>query len=224
MISLRLPLRDIAINQPFGVNYFDFYQKMGLPYHTGVDFRARDGCPCYAANGGEVTGAGTWSDGGIGVEITHPEGWATFYYHFKEQYLKMGGRVIAGDLIGLCDNTGKYTTGDHLHFELRDGGIKINPAGYFNFTYGGEQINPKDWNKSRCYHRYYRTAKRNLANEMKVALYMARRLKRLPSNEELNAAIWGGWDIEAIMNPSMYELWSQIGKVEYLEKHLIPFQ
>lgn len=47
---------------------------------------------------------------------------------------------------------------------------------------------------------------------------MARRLKRLPNNEEINAAIWGGWDMEAIENPAMYSVWSQLKKDEYLSK------
>lgn len=94
----------------------------------------------------------------------------------------------------------------------------IDPAPYFTMTYNGFTISPKDYDKSRCYHRYYREAKRNLANEMKVALYMARRLRRLPNNEEINAAIWGGWDIESIMNPAMYSIYSQLKKSEFLDK------
>lgn len=58
---------------------------------------------------------------------------------------------------------------------------------------------------------------------MKTALYMARRLKRLPSNEEINAVIWGGWNIEAILNESMYQNWSQITKGEMIDQHLKSF-
>lgn len=224
MINLRLPLKDVFVTQPYGVNYFDFYQKMGLPFHPGVDFRARRSCPCHAANGGEVVGAGQYSDGGLGIEIRHPEGWSTFYYHLERVDVILGQRIIAGNNIGLCDNTGKYTTADHLHFELREGGIKIDPAGYFNAAYDGFPIGSAQWDKPRCYHRYYRIAKRNLANEMKVALYMARRLKRLPNNEEINMAIWGGWAMEDIMNPAMYEITSQLTKDEFINQKLRPFQ
>lgn len=223
MINLRLPLRDVFVTQPFGVNYFDFYQKMGLPYHPGVDFRARRGCPLYSANIGKVIRAGKYSDGGLGIEIQHPEGWSTFYYHLESVAVKADDPVHAGSLIGACDNTGFYTTSDHLHFELRVKGEKINPAGYFTMAYNGFTIGAQQWNKSRCYHRYYRDAKRNLVNEMKTALYMAKRLKRLPNNEEINAAIWGAWEMETIMNPSMYEIWSQVTKDEFINQKLIPF-
>ena len=223
-IKLRLPLRDIFVTQPWGVNFFDFYQKMGLPYHPGVDFRARSGCKLYASNGGKVINCGTYSDGGLGIEIQYPAGWSSFYYHLKEILVKIGDTVIAGDLIGLTNNTGKFTTADHLHLELRVNGKKINPAGYFTSAYDGFPIGTKDWDKSRCYHRYYRKDKRNLLNEMKTALYMARRLKRLPNNEEINMAIWGSWSIENIMNPAMYGTTSQLTRGEFVDKKLIPFQ
>lgn len=213
---LRLPLQHISVTQPWGVNFVDFYQKMGLTGHPGVDFRAKDGCPLFAANGGNVIKSGTFSDGGLGIEIAHPSGYSTFYYHLKECLVSVGDKVIAGDLIGYCDNTGKYTTGDHLHFELRTAEGKINPAGYFTKAFDGTDIGPKDWDKSRCYHRYYRKAKRNLANEMKTALYIAKVLKRMPNNEEINMAVWGGWDMESIRNPAMYEITSQLTKGEYL--------
>jgi hypothetical protein len=44
-----------------------------------------------------------------------------------------------------------------------------------------------------------------------------KRWKRLPNNEEINACTYGGWDVETVENDSMYELWSQLKKNEYLE-------
>lgn len=223
MISLRLPLKDIFVTQPFGVNYFDFYQKMGLPYHPGVDFRARSDCKCYAANGGIVIRTGIYSDGGIGAEIQHPEGWSTFYYHWKETLVKIGDKIIAGNLIGLCDNTGKYTTADHLHFELRVNGEKINPAGYFNFAYNGTSIGNKDWDKSRCYHRYYRgRPKGGYQNELRILTILGMK-KIYPTAEKINALVYGGWDLPTVVNPAMYEIWSQLTKDEFINKGLRPF-
>jgi murein DD-endopeptidase MepM/ murein hydrolase activator NlpD len=222
-IKLRLPLKDIFITQPYWVNYLDFYKQMWLPYHPGVDFRARNSCKLYTAGDGTVVNVGKYSDGWIGIEIRHNNGYSTFYYHLKEYYVKIGDEVKAGDLIGLCDNTGKYTTGDHLHFELRLNWEKINPAWYFNYAYDWFPIGSAQWDKSRCYHRYYRVAKRDLKNEMKVALYMATRLKRLPNNEEINMAIWWGWAMEDIMNPAMYEITSQVTKWEFINQKQIPF-
>jgi len=237
-IKLQLPLRDIFINQPFGVNYLDFYTKMGMKGHNGVDFKAKDGCPVYASHDGTILWAGTDGDGGISVQNISSRiglGFYTINYHLKSVNVKVLDEVKAGALIGWADNTGKYTTGDHDHFGLKetmDGGTinkdngyggAIDPAPYFNASYNGFPIGNKDWDKPRCYHRYYRVAKRDLKNEMKVALYMATRLKRLPNNEEINAAIWGGWAMEDIINPSMYQNWSQLTKDEFINQGLRPF-
>ncbi|NTU69321.1 M23 family metallopeptidase [bacterium] len=228
-IKLRVPVKDVHVNQPFGVNFVDFYQKLGMKGHNGIDFRARRGCPVYAAHDGIVLTAGDDGTGGNLVQIWNEEkNYKTLHYHLLDWTVNQGQIVKEGDLVGHADNTGKMTTADHDHFSLKEtkegGNTKypkngyngcIDPAPYFYASYNGFLIGNKDWDKSRCYHRYYRDAKRNLAYEMKTALYMAKRLKRLPSNEEINAAIWGGWDMDAIMNPAMYEIWSQLKKDEY---------
>ena len=226
---MRLPLKDIFVTQPFGMNYLDFYQKLGMIGHNGVDFRAKNGCPAYACFDGIINYCGVDSGGGVQVDIWNRGGLKAVYYHLQDYNVTQGQLVKAGDIIGHCDNTGLMTTGSHLHFGLKEvnstghtlnwgNGFHgaIDPAPYFDEAYNGFSIGSNDYDKSRSYQRYYREAKRNLANEMKTALYMARRLKRLPNNEEINMAIWGGWDIEAIINPAMYENTSQLKKGEYL--------
>jgi len=232
-MKLRIPLEQVKVNQPFGVNFVNFYTNMGMKGHNGIDFSAKDSTNVYASHDGNVTWAGMDGDGGISVTLTNEiEHYKTIYYHLKEVKCNIGDNVSSGQLVGLSDNTGSMTTGSHLHFGLKlldnqnfnslnyNNGYfgAINPAPYFTMAYNGFQIGAKDYDKSRCYQRYYRETKRNVANEMKVALYMAKRLKRLPNNEEINAAIWGGWDIESIINPSMYSIWSQLKKDEYLNR------
>lgn len=134
-------------------------------------------------------------------------------------------------MIAHTDNTGKYTTGSHLHFGFKlldnnnlntinynNGYLgAVNPAPYFHYTYNGIEINPKDWSKSRCYHRYYRgRPKGGYTNELKVVASLTPYLRRLPTNEEINACTYGGWDRQSLINPSMYVLWSQLKKSEYL--------
>lgn len=225
-IKLGLPLRDIAINQYFGNDfwYYDsatgesywFYKHIGLPYHTGIDFAAKHRCPLYACNDGEVIRSGNYSDGGIGIEIQNDD-YSTFYYHLDEVIKHIGDKVKRGDLIGYCDNTGRFTTGDHLHLELRIKGVKVNPAGYFFYTYNGVEINPKDWDRSRSYHRYYRGRPNGglWIERYRVVPALTSYLKRLPTNEEINAATYGGWDRESIKNDAMYFIWSQLKKDEY---------
>lgn len=232
MINLRLPVKDVKINQPFGVNYLDFYQKLGMNGHNGIDFECHRYCSIYASHDGIIYYCGKDSTGGIEVDIWNKENlFKTLYYHLEDYCVKQGQEVKAGDLIGRADNTGKYTTGDHLHYGLKDtkqDGSSLNldngyngakdPSPYFTQTYNGITISNKDWNKSRAYHRYYRGRPNGgYTNELKIIPYMTRRLKRLPNNEEINACVYGGWDIEAVINPAMYQIWSQLKKDEYLK-------
>ena len=231
--ELRLPLKQIIVTQPFGVNYLNFYRDMGLLGHNGIDFKAYTGTECYAAHDGDVTFSGRDGDGGISVtlmdKVNH---FKTIYYHLQKTLCKLGDKVKAGDLIGLCDNTGKLTTGDHLHFGLKEldennfnvlnynNGYAgaIDPAPYFKYTYNGQEINPKDWDKSRAYHRYYRGRPNGgyWIEKYRVVPSLIKYLKRLPTNEEINACTYGGWDREVLLNPALRIIWSQLKKSEYL--------
>ena len=234
---MRLPLKDIFVTQPFGVNYLDFYQQWGLKGHNGVDFRAKNGCPAYACFDGKINYCGTDKTGGIQVDIWNRGGKKAIYYHLKDYNVKQGQIVKEGDIIGHCDNTGKYTTGSHLHFGFKnvdkngytlnwDNGYNgaIDPAPYFDMAYDGTIISNKDWDKSRAYHRYYRGRPKGgyWIEKYRVVPALIRRWKRLPNNEEINAAVYGGWDVESIENPAMHENWSQLKKTE-CQKGQIPF-
>lgn len=200
---------------------------------NGIDFRAKNGCPCYASCYGEVIAAGPASDGGIQIKIWNRDfGIVLIYYHLKSCAVNVGDQVQYGKLIGYCDNTGKYTTGDHLHFGMkfvnengetlnRNNGFDgaVDPSPYFVAAYNGVRIGSKDWDKSRCYHRYYRGRPKGglWIEKYRVVPALMKRWKRLPNNEEINACTYGGWDVETVENDSMYELWSQLKKNEYLE-------
>ncbi len=72
-------------------------------------------------------------DGGYGnfVEIRHPNGLTTFYGHLSEitRGMTAGVEVDGGQQIGRVGSTG-YSTGPHLHFEVRRRGTKLNPVEY----------------------------------------------------------------------------------------------
>lgn len=235
---LRLPLRNISVNQPFGVNFLDFYKKMGLNGHNGVDFRAYTGFTCYAAHAGEVLFAGAGGDGGIGVELWSRElGIKTIYYHFSDSTVIAGEKVQAGQIIGHCDNTGLYTTGDHLHFGFKfvdkdgntlnwENGFKgaVDPTPYFTMAYDGTPIGNKDCYKSNAYHRYYRgRPKGGYINELRIVRELIPYLKRLPNNEEINACCYGGWNREVLINPALYNIYAYLKRSEY-EAGKKPFQ
>jgi murein DD-endopeptidase MepM/ murein hydrolase activator NlpD len=99
--------------------------------HNGIDIAAPIGTPIVAAADGVVI-ASEWNSGGYGnlVEIEHPDGSTTLYAHNSENRVRVGQVVKKGQLIALMGSTG-YSTGPHLHFELRlPGQGAVNPSAY----------------------------------------------------------------------------------------------
>lgn len=99
-------------------------------FHAGVDIYAPVGAPVYAAETGQAIKAGY--DGGYGycILIYHGGNFATFYAHLSGFAIAIGQFVQKGQLIGYVGTTG-YTTGSHLHFEVRIRGAANNPLNYF---------------------------------------------------------------------------------------------
>ena len=97
--------------------------------HPGIDVAAPLNTPIYAAKGGRVIFAG-WNNGGYGnlVMIDHGDV-VTAYAHQNHVASSIGQEVTQGQLIGYEGTTG-YSTGPHLHFEVRIGGGKANPLNY----------------------------------------------------------------------------------------------
>jgi murein DD-endopeptidase MepM/ murein hydrolase activator NlpD len=95
--------------------------------HRGIDIRAKTGDPIAAVDAGVVTYAG-WNDWGYGnlVVIDHGTGWESVYAHLSQWNVQCGQSVNQGELIGLAGSTGR-SSGPHLHFELRNGSVYVNP-------------------------------------------------------------------------------------------------
>jgi len=100
--------------------------------HNGLDIIANIGTKVYAPGAGKVSFVGRKNGYGKVVEIDHGFGYVTLYAHLSKQFVKRGQRVKRGDLIALSGNSGRLTTGPHLHYEVRHGGIPLNPR---NFMY-----------------------------------------------------------------------------------------
>ena len=77
-----------------------------------------------------VTAAG-YDAGGYGnyVEVRHPNGLRSFYGHLSRIEARVGQAVETGQRIGRVGSTG-YSTGPHLHFEIRRGGARLTPVRY----------------------------------------------------------------------------------------------
>jgi murein DD-endopeptidase MepM/ murein hydrolase activator NlpD len=104
--------------------------------HAGIDIAAPMRTPEYAAADGVVLEAGPAGGYGLVVYIQHEKGDVTVYGHMDEILVKPGQVVKAGDKIALLGNRGQ-STGPHLHFEVRTGGID------------GTRIDPVPWLKAR---------------------------------------------------------------------------
>jgi murein DD-endopeptidase MepM/ murein hydrolase activator NlpD len=209
------------LTQPFGTNWLDFYKKMNMKGHNGLDFYILDNPKVYATHSGTVIQAGMDGDGGIGVEIitdNEGEGFKTVYYHLKEVDVKMGDKISVRQTIGLADNTGKYTTGGHLHFGLKRT-VNGRTIDYNNGYFGAVDPTPyfiKDWNLTPAAKRYDRIRTWEYYQmEIKVAASLTRYLKRLPSYEQINACVYGYWDRESVANPAMAFLWKYLTKIQY---------
>lgn len=97
--------------------------------HTGIDIGAPEGASIVAADSGTVISAG-WQGGyGNCVIVDHGSGMSTLYAHMSEILCSEGQSVSSGQSIGLVGSTG-YSTGAHLHFEVRVNGDPVDPTGY----------------------------------------------------------------------------------------------
>ncbi len=95
--------------------------------HPGFDLAAPTGTPVGAAAGGKVTHAGPAGTYGNLVTVRHENGYETRYAHLSAVTVKEGDQVQPGQQVGAVGTTG-YSTGPHLHFEVRHEGKSIDPA------------------------------------------------------------------------------------------------
>ena len=97
--------------------------------HRGIDIANKIGTPIYAYKGGKVIYA-KWQNGyGYIVKIQHDGGVVTYYAHLSAFNVKEGDTVAAGQKIAEMGSTG-WSTGPHLHFEIRVNNVPINPYPY----------------------------------------------------------------------------------------------
>jgi murein DD-endopeptidase MepM/ murein hydrolase activator NlpD len=97
-------------------------------FHKGIDIAAPIGTPIFAAAQGEVIFA-DWDSGGYGklIKMQHPDGSVTLYAHNNKILVHKGQRIEQGEQIAEMGTTG-YSTGPHLHFEIRPNGeTAVNP-------------------------------------------------------------------------------------------------
>lgn len=111
-----------------GIITQDFNPSMG---HMGVDYGVKTGSPVYAAEGGLIIFSDYTVDNGYVVMIQHDNNFITIYQHCSSLLKTVRNYVSRGELIALSGNTGKNSTGPHLHFEIWQNGKPIDPKTVF---------------------------------------------------------------------------------------------
>jgi murein DD-endopeptidase MepM/ murein hydrolase activator NlpD len=118
---------DGVITSPFGERENPIFHT--IERHSGIDLGAGEGTPICAADSGTVTLAGVKGGYGKCIIISHGNGLATLYGHQSKLLVSEGQAVRQGQVIGLVGSTG-WSTGPHLHFEVRLDGECVNPMKY----------------------------------------------------------------------------------------------
>ncbi len=103
--------------------------KVTKKHHNGIDLAAPIGATIRAIASGHVIFAEIFGGYGNFIVIKHADGLTSSYGHCNTTLVRVGQRVLAGDVIGTVGNTG-HSTGPHLHFEIRRNGDPQNPELY----------------------------------------------------------------------------------------------
>ena len=99
-------------------------------FHAGMDFSANTGTPVYATGNGTISRVGWESGYGKMIRVKHGFGYETWYAHLSDYKVRVGQKVVRGEVIGEVGNTGK-STGPHLHYEVHVKGKVVNPMNYY---------------------------------------------------------------------------------------------
>lgn len=133
LIAFAEPVPGRGINSPYGMRRLG--GEPGARPHKGVDIAAPKGTGVLATAEGRVLRIGHDPQGyGNFIELSHPNGMTSLYAHLSRIDVASGDLVAAGSRIGLVGSTG-YSTGPHLHFEVRRAGAQVNPVKVIGRTF-----------------------------------------------------------------------------------------
>ena len=108
----------------------NFNKAINHPY---IDIAAEENTPVYSILDGTVIGADWTEDTGYVMTIQHSNDLISIYKHNDRLLKKVGDKVKVGTPIATVGNTGRLSTGNHLHLELWHAGEAIDPAKYISF-------------------------------------------------------------------------------------------
>lgn len=102
-------------------------------FHHGIDLDLKIGTPVYSVFDGIVRISAYGAGFGNYVVVRHRNGLETLYAHLSNRKVEVGQVIKAGQLLGLGGSTG-WSTGPHLHFEVRYEGNSFNPLSMYDFS------------------------------------------------------------------------------------------
>lgn len=239
------PLDYMVVTQPFAFNLVDFYIKWGLKGHNGIDFRGRIGDNVYAVFDGTVRySAKNYGGGNMVTIVSDKEVNGVFaqvrYMHLNKRNVEVGAKVKAGDIIGFLGNTGQYTTGQHLHFDLKlieyrhslrvvlnlNNGYNgcIDPSPYISKKIGYCEWLPVDERYGRKYS-YWAEFKMRFKNPwLHRQLIKKGRDPLSLTQREMIALVYGGYSFNEVMDITMYPVWATLKKVDFKNKKITPIR
>ena len=102
--------------------------------HYAIDIAVKKNMPVKAIADGTVIFSEWTSETGYVIILEHNLGLLSVYKHNSSLNKRQGESVISGEVIATAGNTGEYSTGYHLHFELWMDGYPMDPENFFNFS------------------------------------------------------------------------------------------
>lgn len=116
-----------TISSPYGMRNHPVYGE--VKFHTGVDLSVPPGSEVKATADGIVVFAGWTENSGFVVAVEHGYGFRTAYAHNQKALVRVGQRIVRGEVIAMSGSTG-VSTGPHVHYEIWRNGRPTDPAGY----------------------------------------------------------------------------------------------
>ena len=107
---------------------FNFQKK-----HFAVDLVAKKNSKISSVLDGTVIVSDWSSEVGYFIGIQHKDNYISFYKHNSSLLKKVGDYVSAGEHVAVIGNSGEFSSGPHLHFELWHNGSPVNPLDYIKF-------------------------------------------------------------------------------------------
>jgi murein DD-endopeptidase MepM/ murein hydrolase activator NlpD len=124
-VGLSIP-RHWPLDEPGNITRGQVGTGTSDEAHPGIDIAVAVGSIVRSAGGGTVHQLGEDPEYGYFVLLDHPDDYQTMYGHLSRILVGPGASVAPGQVIGLSGNSGR-STAPHLHFEIRQRGISLDP-------------------------------------------------------------------------------------------------